>query len=552
MKEDGGDTMEKNKSRRCLFLILFIFILSISTGLSEAKSPIKFAYWTQYVPPEAYQPNWDGVTHIGYSAIGIYENGTYFPLSSLYNKSQFYTVRDQTHQHGKKFIISVASSNYNTIDNLIAYHKDEFANNTLALLQQTGADGINLNFEYALTYNSVTGTPNEPYVTAFMKKLNSTLKSANPNYEISFCGSPGADPAYYNSAPYIDYVFIMGYEYAYYNGQKSGPNCPYNDSGRLDVTDSVNRLLPYYNKSQIILGVPFYGKKYKTDSGLPCANITRNYDLIGMKNAIDLSSQYGRLWDANSSTPWTRWQENGTWFQVWYEDNESLKLKYEYVKSDNISGIGWWALAYERGNPSIWDIFIDNKTCNITNINKTYAVKPVTNFSSNITSGKAPLIVGFIDTSKGTPTSWNWSFGDRTYSTIKNPTHSYINEGNYTVSLTVSNEAGNDTLIRTNYVKVTSKSQLPPIVKFWGSRTSGIAPLTVYFTDNSTNSPTSWSWNFGDGTPASTVKNPKHIYSTGGNYTVTLTARNEAGSGTKTRINYIKVIGSNINQFKSQ
>ena len=79
-----------------------------------------------------------------------------------------------------------------------------------------------------------------------------------------------------------------------------------------------------------------------------------------------------------------------------------------------------------------------------------------------------------------------------------------------------------------------------PVVSFYGSRTSGTAPMTVKFTDASEGSPTAWIWSFGDGT-YSTDQNPRHTYSKAGTYSVTLKASNAAGSVTKTRCNYIKV-----------
>lgn len=70
----------------------------------------------------------------------------------------------------------------------------------------------------------------------------------------------------------------------------------------------------------------------------------------------------------------------------------------------------------------------------------------------------------------------------------------------------------------------------PPTASFTKSAASGIAPLTVDFTDTSANLPTSWLWNFGDGSATSTSKNPSHVFSTSGTFTVTLTATNAAGS----------------------
>ncbi|WP_430405507.1 PKD domain-containing protein [Fluviicola sp.] len=58
--------------------------------------------------------------------------------------------------------------------------------------------------------------------------------------------------------------------------------------------------------------------------------------------------------------------------------------------------------------------------------------------------------------------------------------------------------------------------------------------VPVTFTSTSTNYPTSYSWNFGDGSPASTTQNPSHPYATSGTYNVTLTVTNQWGSTTST------------------
>ena len=51
----------------------------------------------------------------------------------------------------------------------------------------------------------------------------------------------------------------------------------------------------------------------------------------------------------------------------------------------------------------------------------------------------------------------------------------------------------------------------PPVADFTANTTEGYAPLTVQFTDTSTNSPTEWNWNFGDGA-TSTEQNPEHTF----------------------------------------
>ncbi len=76
------------------------------------------------------------------------------------------------------------------------------------------------------------------------------------------------------------------------------------------------------------------------------------------------------------------------------------------------------------------------------------------NFIAENTSGTAPLIVQFTDTSTNDPTSWAWDFGDGANSTEQNPVHTYTNYGTYNVSLAVTNAAGEDTIIKNDFIQV--------------------------------------------------------------------------------------------------
>jgi plastocyanin len=79
-----------------------------------------------------------------------------------------------------------------------------------------------------------------------------------------------------------------------------------------------------------------------------------------------------------------------------------------------------------------------------------------------------------------------------------------------------------------------------PAANFSGSPLTGEPGDTVEFTDSSTNSPTSWAWDFGDH-ETSDEQNPEHVYADAGTYTVVLTATNAGGSDTKTRVAYVVI-----------
>lgn len=79
-----------------------------------------------------------------------------------------------------------------------------------------------------------------------------------------------------------------------------------------------------------------------------------------------------------------------------------------------------------------------------------------------------------------------------------------------------------------------------PVAAFSGTPRSGGSPLTVAFTDSSTNAPSTWAWTFGDG-GSSTQKNPSHQYADPGHFTVALTVSNLGGSDGETKAAYITV-----------
>jgi len=131
--------------------------------------------------------------------------------------------------------------------------------------------------------------------------------------------------------------------------------------------------------------------------------------------------------------------------------------------------------------------------------------------------------VRFIDISAGSPNSWQWDFGDGTTSNEKNPAHVFNSPGFHRVTLTAGNGNSSKKLSRTL-----------TIVSAEGEATFEFSPSTpgpgqaVQFTDMTTGSPTSWSWNFGDG-GTSSQRNPIYVFTAAGSYAVSLVASTKSG-----------------------
>ncbi|MBI5323724.1 MAG: PKD domain-containing protein [Ignavibacteriae bacterium] len=162
----------------------------------------------------------------------------------------------------------------------------------------------------------------------------------------------------------------------------------------------------------------------------------------------------------------------------------------------------------------------------------------VADFSVLSNYGNSPFEVQFTDNSVGNITSWSWEFGDGGTSTEKNPIHIYNSTGSFNVKLTVSDGSISNMIIKENYIIVYDNALK---AAFSAEPLSGIKPLNVQFTDNSSGQITSWLWNFGDG-GTSSEKNPSHIYNSSGSFTVTLKITDETNENTTFKSNYIIVL----------
>lgn len=145
---------------------------------------------------------------------------------------------------------------------------------------------------------------------------------------------------------------------------------------------------------------------------------------------------------------------------------------------------------------------------------------PQITFSASATSGCGSLNVIFTNNTLNGG-SYTWSFGDGTFSSAVNPLHLYSNPGSYTVTLASSGTcSGIDSIV--NYINVTS-GPTAIIAANNACANSGINLQNNTINGNGSN----WLWDFGNG-DTSTALAPGYIYSTAGNYTITLIA----GAGT--------------------
>jgi len=165
-------------------------------------------------------------------------------------------------------------------------------------------------------------------------------------------------------------------------------------------------------------------------------------------------------------------------------------------------------------------------------INVIENLPPVANATGVPLSGDAPLLVGFDTVLSSDPEggvlTFSWSFGDSTslnnISTLSNPSHNYITPGTYTTIVTVTDDFFNTDQASVE-ITVTAPNT-PPSADATATPASGEAPHNTQLMANATDpegNPLSYIWDFGDGSPVSTVANPLHTYNAPGTYEATVT-----------------------------
>jgi len=131
----------------------------------------------------------------------------------------------------------------------------------------------------------------------------------------------------------------------------------------------------------------------------------------------------------------------------------------------------------------------------------------------------------------GSQSTYN-RFGDYAQTSLDPDGITFWHTGEY-----VTTSSGQETRIYSFQIPA---GPLAPVANFTADATAPFCTGTVQFTDQSTNTPTSWLWNFGDG-QTSTLQSPSHTYAASGTYTVSLKATNAIGNNTMTKTSYITI-----------
>lgn len=336
-----------------------------------------FLPWWEYSAGSHHSIRYDLLTHIAISFFDSDGDGKiteppYWPWNDLINKTKANNV---------KLIMCVSNFNGDQLHKLFTNQtaKQNLLNNILAKMDSYGFDGVNIDFE-----NLLSGDEGS-VLNEFMRSLTDFIKPKKPLSEISF-DSPIVNSSIWDFkglAAACDYLFVMGYDFYGSWSATTGPSAPLTGnyfSITKSLTEDYKLIL-----DKLILGVPYYGNYWRTNSKDPYAKVAPYDSTKTINNWIkpalrykEIIPQYAsneKMWDEISKTPWLRWSQNTLWNQIWYDDENSLALKYDLAILKNLKGIGIWALGYDDGRTELWNL-IEKKFAKTTSVNENVASIP--------------------------------------------------------------------------------------------------------------------------------------------------------------------------------
>ena len=217
--------------------------------------------------------------------------------------------------------------------------RDNLVNNLIAKAIAYDLDGINVDFEQVQT------AAKDGYAE-FIRELS--LKCENTDLVLSVDNyPPTASSTHYSrkvQANYADYCIVMAYD-EHYSTSDPGSNASIGF-----VKDAVKNSLKEIPKSRLVLGMPFYAKLWTTKDD------TTTMKTIGMKSISSYLKQYNvqETWDDDLGQNYAEFSNDGAKIQLWAEDEKSLALKLEVMKSNGLAGGAFWKEGLEDN--SVWDL----------------------------------------------------------------------------------------------------------------------------------------------------------------------------------------------------
>ena len=325
--------------------------------------------------------DWEKLSTVAYFGVGAAANGDLQKRNSDgsttvgwsgWTSSKMTAVMNAAHRSGARVVLTVqsfawSSSGVSRQKALLGSpaNRANLARQIAAAVRDRGADGVNLDFE------PIVATYADEF-TALVRTVRSELNRVHAGYQLTFdtFGWAGNYPLEKGTAAgAADAVVVMGYDYRGASTARVGSIAPIGGP-TYDIADTVRTYLGRIPAAKVILGVPYYGRAWSTDTAAVHArNISGTKygasTTVVYGTARQVAADHGRKWDAAEGSSWVVYRRKNCtarygcvnpYRQVYYDDATALGLKYDLINRANLRGAGIWALGYDGTRPELYAV----------------------------------------------------------------------------------------------------------------------------------------------------------------------------------------------------
>jgi spore germination protein YaaH/flagellar hook assembly protein FlgD len=322
---------------------------------------------------------WDKISTVAYFGVGADANGNLQKRNSDgtlttgwagWTSSGMTSIISAAHRTGTRVVLTVQSFAWNATGKTrqatllnSSTHRLNLARQIAAAVRDRGADGVNLDLE-PLVSGSEAG------FTALVRTIRAELDKVARGYQLTFdtTGSIGNYPIEDATATGgADAIFIMGYDYRGAASSPVGSVAPLSRSG-YDIRDTVAAYTARVARSKLILGVPYYGRAWSTDTNLVHAkNISGakygSSTTVVYTSALPFFTSYGKAYESTEQVAWTAYRRQNctttygcvtSWRQLYIDDARAVAAKYDLINQYGLRGSGIWALGYDGTRTELW------------------------------------------------------------------------------------------------------------------------------------------------------------------------------------------------------
>ena len=317
------------------------------------------------------------VTHLSYFGLNIAEDGNIntkdedgntHPGYRHLDSDKLLGLANQVNQANNQFELTLVQFDANTI---VKIANDPQAHSNLiqaidSMLLSYPISGINIDIEYGGTITDELRDNFANLIEKIANHLNHKFDDVTLSIDMYASASNNRqlwDVPRIGRA--VDYIVVMAYDFHRRGSPQAGPVAPLfggKDKWDTDIHQHLREFLRYVPKDKLLLGIPFYGYGWQTDSrsqqanSYPESGFTATYSSVQelLQNKEKYQVQTG--WDNIALCPYLSYEKEDKIYMIYYEDVTSIKFKLEYVKQLDLAGIAIWALGYEGPQRDLWDV----------------------------------------------------------------------------------------------------------------------------------------------------------------------------------------------------